>query len=133
MAERRNEMKYKFSYDPVNKIVKVEFFHYLEDGDVEGFARDMRETLEGKDAIGAILDHGTLLDKGMPNLSRKGRKAFGEVAKQSGVKKFAMVSVPAMVKTISQTIGALTKDTAALTRFFKTEAEALRWLKEIKA
>lgn len=122
-------MKYKFSYDPVSKIVRVEFFHYVEDDDVEDFVEGLRNALGGKEAIGAILDHGPLLDKGIPNLSRKGRKAFGEVGKRSGIKKFAMVSVPAMVKTVSQTIGMLTKDTAAETRFFKTETEALRWLK----
>ncbi|MBN2379318.1 STAS/SEC14 domain-containing protein [candidate division WOR-3 bacterium] len=130
MVERRREvMKYQFSYNPVNKIVKVEFYHNLEDEDVEAFAKDMHKTLKGRDAIGAILDHGTLLDRRMPNLTRKGRKAFGEVARESGIKKFAMVAVPAIVKTISQTIGFLAKGIDAETRFFKTEEEALSWLK----
>ena len=128
MVERRIEVKYKFSYDSKNKIVKVEFFRNLEDGDVEDFAKEMHKTLKGKDPIGAILDHGTLLDKRMPNLTRKGRKAFGEVAKQRGIKKFAMVAVPAIVKTISQTIGFLAKDKNQETKFFKTEEEARAWL-----
>ncbi len=123
-------MKYKFSYDKINKIVKVEFYHYLEDADVGTFYKDMLATIKGKDIIGAILDHSPLLDKGIPNLSRKGRKEFGDVAKNSGIRKFAMVSVPAMVKTISQTIGFLASNEKQETKFFKSEEEAIRWIKE---
>lgn len=123
-------MKYKFSYDSANKIVKVEFYHYLEDLDVEGFYNEMLETIKGKDPVGAILDHSSLLDKGIPNLSRKGRKEFGDVARKSGIRKFAMVAVPAMVKTISQTIGFLASDENAETKFFKTEEDAVTWIIE---
>jgi hypothetical protein len=123
-------MKYKMSYDAENRVVKIEFYYNLEDKDVEGFAKDMQQLLEGRVSVGAILDHGTLREKGMPKLSRKARNEFGEIARKSGVKKLAMVAVPAIVKTVSQTIGLLAKGSDAKTRFFKTQEEALIWIKE---
>jgi hypothetical protein len=123
-------MKYKISYDAESMIVKIEFYRNLEDQDVASFAKDLELVLKGRSCIGAILDHSTLLDRGMPKMSREARKEFGEIARRSGVKKLAMVAVPAIVKTISQTIGVLVKEDDVKTRFFKTEEDALVWLKE---
>lgn len=125
-------MKYKISYDKKNMIVKIEFYRNLEDNDVAGFSKDIELAIKGRSCAGAILDHGTLLDKSMPKMSRKARKEFGEIARRSGVKKLAMVAVPAIVKTISQTIGLLAKGDDVKTRFFKTEEDAVAWLKEGK-
>jgi hypothetical protein len=129
MVEGNKSMKYKINYDKESTIVKIEFYRNLEDNDVASFSKDIELVLKGRSCVGAILDHGTLLDKGMPKMSREARKEFGEIARRSGVKKLAMVAVPAIVKTISQTIGFLAKGDDVKTRFFKTEPEALRWLK----
>lgn len=123
-------MKYKIHFDEEYEIVRIEFYHNLGDDDTSGFAKELESVLKGRNCIGAILDHGTLQDKGLPKMSRKARREFGEIAAKSGVKKLAMVAVPAIVKTVSNTIGILAKGNDVKTKFFKTEAEALAWLKE---
>jgi hypothetical protein len=123
-------VKYKINYDQENKIVKIEFYRNLEDSDVAGFAKDLESALKGRSCMGAILDHGTLLDKGLPKMSREARMEFGEIARRSGVKRLAMVAVPAIVKTVSKTIGLLAKENDVKTKFFNTEAEAIVWLRE---
>jgi hypothetical protein len=118
-------MNYNLWYDETVESIYIKLFGMLTEGDVHEMMAKIEELYEGKPRRYALIDlteaQGGFLDK-------SARRAFREYAPKMQQGKMAVVGAKPVTQILAKAaIAAL--GSLNMTRFFKTEAEALAWLK----
>lgn len=120
-------MKYKVWYNLEADALYIQTFEKLDKNDVYDIMSEVNKELEGKGRRSVVVDltHGSsaMVDK-------EARKAFKELATPEAFasEKIAVFGASPAVRMLAKVILTIT-GVSKKTRFFKTEDDALRWLK----
>lgn len=119
-------MKYKTWFDNEKDVLYVQVFDKLGKEDAHGIINDVNKALEGRSHKPSIVD----LTQGTPSVDKEAREAFKEIAIPEAFtsEKVAVFGASPGVRMIAKVLLTVT-GFSKRTRFFKTEDEALRWLK----
>ena len=120
-------MKYKVWFDHEKDVLYIQTFDKLGKEEVYGIVNDVNKELKGKGPKQSIVDltHGS-----SAMVDREARKTFREVGTPEAFasEKIAVFGASPTVRMLAKVILAIT-GVSKRTRFFKTEQEALAWLK----
>lgn len=118
-------MNYKLWYDAERKIIYLKTFKTMTAEDVHQLMAQAAEEFEGKEADFSLID---MTDAGTEHLGKDTRDAFKQYADSLEYKKIAIVGANPVTRMLARVALAVTGK-SKIARFFKTEAQALEWLK----
>jgi len=125
MVRGELNVKYKLWFDDAHDVAYLKVFDPLGERDIRELMPLTKEIFDGREHCRILCD----LTEGSAGLiSRGARRAFKENANIVDYEKIAMVGANPSMRTVAGVILTIT-DAVSRTRFFKTEAEALAWLK----
>jgi hypothetical protein len=119
-------MNYEMWFDEENGVLCVKTLAMLEKADVDEILPKVAEYLEGKEhryILGDLSQNPTGL------LSKDARNAFKDNAKYLEVEKIAIIGANPSIRMIAK-IALTIMGSSDIAKFFKTEEEAIAWLKE---
>lgn len=118
-------MKYKVWYNEEVEALYIQTFERLTKDDVGEIMARVNATLEGRQRRFVMVD----LSEGSSDMvDKEARQAFKEIADPDDFEKLAVFGANPSVRMLAKVVLAIT-GVSSKTRFFKTEAQALRWLK----
>lgn len=117
---------YKIWFDEEHGVARFKIYAMLTAEDVHEYVPGLNKLLEDKSPRSVLAD----LSENPPGLlDKSARKAFKEYAKSMEWDKIAFFGAAPVIQMLAKAaVAALGKFN--ITRFFKTEEEALTWLKE---
>jgi len=126
MAERRREaMNYDVWFDESNRIVYLKTYHTLTENDVHELMEVAGKKFEGKEIRYSLID----LSEATSEPIQKGtREAFKKYADSLTYDKVAIVGANPTTRMLAK-IALAVVGKSKVAKFFKTEEEALKWLK----
>ncbi|NLI97722.1 STAS/SEC14 domain-containing protein [bacterium] len=127
MAEAR-KMNYEMWFDEKNGVLYVKTLAMLERADVEDIIPEVAEMLAGKEHRYIL---GDLAQNPSGLLTKDARTAFKENAENLQVDKIAIIGANPSIRMIAK-IALTIMGKSDIAKFFKTEEEALVWLKGAK-
>jgi len=122
--ENQGQQKFNTWWDEKNNIVRSEFFGDQEEKDAELFANKVHELANTHGGKVKILTDGRKGGKS----STTARKIYYDLYDSSVIEKSALFGLGFVQRIIASFIRHRKSQTIA--RFFETEEEALKWLKE---
>jgi hypothetical protein len=118
-------VKYKVWYNEEVDALYIQTFERLTKDDVGGIMDRVNAELEGRQRRYVVVD----LSEGSSDMvDREARKAFKGIANPYDFEKLAVFGANPSVRMLAKVVLAIT-GVSSKTRFFKTEAQAIRWLK----
>lgn len=118
-------IRHKIYYDEQNSVARIEHYDTVNADDARRIVDAVAKLLEGK-------EHRYMMDDisrvSMAKLDKETRKEFAKAGERIQLEKIAMVGADPMTRMMSKVVVTLSGD-AKRTKFFKTEKEALAWLK----
>jgi hypothetical protein len=121
-------MNYEMRFDEENGVLLVKTLAMLEKADVEEIIPKVAEMLAGKEHRYIL---GDLSQNPSGLLSKDARNAFKENAEKLMVDKIAIIGANHSIRMIAK-IALTIMGKSGIAKFFKTEEEAIKWLKEEK-
>ncbi|NLI97729.1 STAS/SEC14 domain-containing protein [bacterium] len=121
-------MNYEMRFDEKRGVLYVKTLAMLEKADVDEILPKVAECFEGKEHRYIL---GDLSQNPSGLLSKDARNAFKENAKYLDVEKIAIIGANPSIRMIAK-IALTIMGSSNIAKFFKTEDEALAWLKEEK-
>ncbi len=126
MAEEKLNVKYRLWFDDEHDVAYLKVFDSLGERDIRELMALTKEIFDGRKHCRILCD---LTESSAGLISRGVRRAFKENANIVDYEKITLVGANPSMRMVAGVILTIT-DTVSKTRFFKTEAEALAWLKE---
>ncbi len=123
-------MNYKLWFNEKHGVLYVQVLRTLTKNDIETIIPEIKINLEGKPhryLLGDLSEQKTV--DGI--LDKDARQALRDLASDASYEKIAVIGVRPMTRMIAK-IGISVAGKGDISRFFKTEDEALSWLKEGK-
>lgn len=119
---------YEVWYDEERGVLYLKTFHTMTEEDVRELMALTETKFKGIETDYALVD---MSEASAESISKGARKAFKEHAGIINYKKLAVVGANPAARMLAKVALAVIGK-SKVTRFFKTEAEALAWLKEEK-
>lgn len=123
-------MNYRLWFNDEHGVLYVQVLRTLTKEDIEAIIPEIKINLDGKPhryLLGDLSEQRT--EDGI--LDKEARQALRELASDADYDKIAVIGVRPMTMMIAK-IGISVAGKGDISRFFKTEDEALTWLKEDK-
>jgi hypothetical protein len=120
-----NSEAYKMWFDAEQGVLYVKTFKTIDAGEIHQLIPQVDKSLEGKPRRYII---GDLSENPTDPLTKEARQAFKQYANSINYDRIAVIGVNPFTRMVVK-IGVKIVGQSDKTRFFKTEAQALAWLK----
>ena len=120
------ELRHKIYYDDENELVRIVHYDNVTADDARFIVNAVSQLLEGKQKR-YMLDDATRMT--LVKMDKETRNEFSKAQEVARLDKIAMFGANPMTRMIAKVVGIVTGN-AGRSRFFRTEEEALHWLKE---
>jgi hypothetical protein len=120
--------KYVLSYNDKEDILYLKILSVMEIEDIRELMPRFQKMFEGRARRYALVDMSESVQLGSDVMTKEMREAYKELGDLMNADKAAIVGATPVLRMIAKIVIAVTRR-AKTTRFFKTEGEALRWLK----